>query len=634
MKLKPWQWAILVSPIASIVIFLLIAAGTKIHEWQLNWIWSVFTLVFVGWRWLLVRWTQSSIGNSADAIATASLKLASITADATPLTGDNAERVTAVLQKVITESKLDRPIWEDWTTFWQRCQELIVAIAKIYHPEVKYPLLNIYVTQAYGLIRGTTDDMDEWMQKLAPALDRVTIAQTYEAYETYQKLAPSAQKLLKVWNWAQWLLNPVSAIANRATKQSASLADRQLLVNLGQLTREAALTNLCRQAVALYSGKIPSLPTTLAPDPKNATTQTLREILTTAAPPDRIEQKPIDMLLVGRTGAGKSSLINTLFQTELAVVDVLPSTDKMQNYHWQTPTGESLTLWDSPGYEQASRADLRSQVLDYAATADLLLLVTPALDPALQMDLNFLQEIKQTVPDLPIITIVTQVDRLRPLREWMPPYDWQWGTRPKEVAIREATAYRSELLGEYCDLVLPLVNADPIAARSAWGVETLSLALLQKIEPSKQIRLARFLIDLDARVVAAAQIIDRYSLQMTTTQGLTQLLKSPVLEFISTLTTGSPALAQLLAAQIPVEQLPVVIGKLQMAYDLYLLLNTSESKSPDFDLRSLWPLLLNNTAAPNKNAYACGHALVEYWTKSIAVDRLQERFSYYLQADN
>jgi uncharacterized protein len=642
MKLQPWQWAILVSPIASIVIFLLIAAGTKIHEWQLNWIWGVFTLVFVGWRWLLVRWTQAAIGNSADAIALASLELASITADATPLAGDTADLVTSVLQKILTESKLDRPIWEDWATFWQRCQELIVAIAKIYHPEVKYPLLNIYVTQAYGLIRGTTDDMDEWMQKLAPALDRVTIAQTYEAYETYQKLAPSAQKLLKVWNWAQWLLNPVSAIARSTTQKSASLADRQLLVNLGQLTREAALTNLCRQAVTLYSGKIPSLPSTVTPDPITAKTQTLKEILVAAAPPAQIDQKPIDILLVGRTGAGKSSLINTLFQAELAVVDVLPSTDKIQNYHWQTPTGESLNLWDSPGYEQASRADLRSQVLDYAATADLLLLVTPALDPALQMDLDFLQEIKSTVPDLPIVTIVTQVDRVRPLREWTPPYDWQWGTRPKEVAIREATAYRSELLGAYCDLVLPIVNADLRIDRLAWGIDTLSLALLQKIEPSKQIRLARFLRNLDARIVAAAQIIDRYSLQMTTTQGLTQLLKSPVLEFISTVTTGSPALAQLLAAQIPVEQLPVVIGKLQMAYDLYLLLNTSQPESLaqslgtsiDFDLLSLWPLLLNNTAAPNKNAYAFGHALVEYWTRSIAVDRLPERFSHYLQTDN
>jgi uncharacterized protein len=632
MQLKPWQWAILVSPIASIVIFLLVAAGVKIHEWELNWIWGVFTLVFVGWRWLLVRWTQkSSIGRSADMIAAASRELESITANATPLNGEAADLVTAVLQQVITASQLDRPIWEDWAMFWSRCQELIVAIAKIYHPEVKYPLLNIYVTQAYGLIRGTTDDMDQWMQKLAPALDRVTIAQTYEAYETYKKLEPSAQKLLKVWNWAQWIINPVKAIAKLATKESASVADRQLLVNLGQLTREAALTNLCRQAVALYSGEIQALPTPVAQVAPAANTQTLRDILTAAEPPAQVELKPIDILLVGRTGAGKSSLINTLFQAELAVVDVLPSTDKIQNYQWQIPSGESLTLWDSPGYEQASREDLRERVLTYAATADLLLLVTPALDPALQMDLDFLQTLKQTNPDLPIVTIVTQVDRVRPLREWTPPYDWQYGTRPKEIAIREATAYRNEFLAEYCDLVLPLVNADPSIDRLAWGMDTLSLALLESIEPSKQIRLARFFRNLDARIVAAAQIIDRYSLQMTTTQGLTQLLKSPVLEFISTLTTGTPALAQLLAAQIPVEQLPMVIGKLQMAYDLHSLLNNSQTNIIDFDLLSLWSLLLNNSAAPNKNAYAFGHALVEYWTQSLTTKQLQIQFDRYLQ---
>lgn len=185
-RLKVWQWVVLATPIATIVGFLLVAAGWQLHEWGISWIWGVFTLVFVGWRWLLVKWTRPAVDQVEAIVAKFSEELESEKGDkiALPVGNDATNQAEAALKEILETAQSDPPMWEDWQTFWQRCQELVVAIAQIYNPEVKYPLLNIYVPQAYGLIRGTVDDLDEWMQKLSPALNQVTIGQAYQAYES------------------------------------------------------------------------------------------------------------------------------------------------------------------------------------------------------------------------------------------------------------------------------------------------------------------------------------------------------------------------------------------------------------------------------------------------------------------
>jgi uncharacterized protein len=639
-SIKPWQIVVLVLPIAAIIIFLLVAAGSQIHDWGLNWIWGVVVVIFTLWRWLLVKWTKSPLVEMEEAIAEIKEELSAQDSEL-DIAADKQQQINTALEQVIAKTKTDEPMWSDWQTFWQRCLELVSAIAHTYNPEVKRPLLNIYLPQAYGLIRGTVDDTDRAMQKLAPVLNRVSIGQVVEAFEVYRKLEPSARKLGKIFNWSQWLINPTAAVAKQVTKKFNNQANQELLLNFGQLMREVALRNLARQAIALYGDATITIPLPeVTPDPAlpKAQTKTLRAILESVEPETEVAQKPVKIILVGRTGAGKSSLINTLFQASLAEVDILPSTEQIKTYTWKTPTNEVLNLLDTPGYEQVKRPELRlpegyasrSQVLDYAATADLLLLVTPALDPALQMDLDFLQTLKQDLPDLSVIGIVTQVDRLRPIREWNPPYDWQEGTQPKEKSIREATSYRVEQLGDICELILPIVTEDLSSNRAAWNIEALSLELVQAIAPSKQLRLARFLRNLDARSAAAAKIIDRYTRQMATTQGLTSLLKSPILKFISTITTGNPTLAYVLAEQIPVEQAPIVMGKLQMAYDLYTLINP-ESSISNFDLRSIWSLLLENNSVGNNNAWAFGHALVEYWSKNLNSEQLRDRYDFYLQ---
>ena len=91
---------------------------------------------------------------------------------------------------------------------------------------------------------------------------------------------------------------------------------------------------------------------------------------------------------------------------------------------------------------------------------------------------------------------------------------------------------------------------------------------------------------------------------MSTAQGLTALLKSPILGFLSTLMTGSPQLATILAAQLPLEEAPVVLGKLQMSYDLYNLLGQTHQ---NFDLLAIWPLAQKKDQSIEQQTWALGH---------------------------
>lgn len=627
LKLRRWQWIALAVPPLVLLSGLAVLAGMQLHTWGLSWVWALVAIAIVLWRWLFSRWTKPSQLALEEKLGTVRSQLqGTLSATATPVP---AERVEAVLRETLEKAREDLPLWEDWPTFTQRCQTLIREIANLYYPQEKYPLLNIYVPQAYGLIRGTVDDLDRYMSVAAPALDKVTVAQVYQTYETYRALETPLRRLWTVVDLSRWLWNPIGAVAREVGRPLGNQANQQLLINFSQTLRETALTILCKQAIALYGGDaaLQFQPTT----PSEPQSQTLRALMESAETAQAVAAEPINLLLVGRTGAGKSSLINTLFQQERAAVDVLPSTDQITRYRWQTPADEVLNLWDTPGYEQVDRPDLRRQVLSQALQADVILLVNPALDPALDPDVAFLQDVAREGQTIPSFLVLTQVDRLRPVREWQPPYDWQAGDRPKERNIRAAVDYRQEQLGQWVQYILPVVTQSEADQRAPWGSDALATQLVAAIAPAKSQRLAQFLRSREARIAAAIRLVERYAIQMSSGQGIVALVKTPLFAFLSARFTGTPELGMLLAQSIPAEQVPVVASKMMLTYELAGLLNESGSLFRPGEILKLWPILLQGSdRPPAQNAWAWGQALVEYWTKDLTTDALKNRFDYHL----
>jgi uncharacterized protein len=132
-----------------------------------------------------------------------------------------------------------------------------------------------------------------------------------------------------------------------------------------------------------------------------------------------------------------------------------------------------LTLLDTAGYGRAgAEKDHLEETADAVRSADLVLWVTHARNPARKADADFFARLRQWFRDRPhlrfppVVVVLTHVDLLTPAMEWAPPYDWAGGTRPKERSMADAIAAAQESFPDVNGLV-PVCGA----AGKEWGVQ-------------------------------------------------------------------------------------------------------------------------------------------------------------------
>ncbi len=366
----------------------------------------------------------------------------------------------------------------DWIlTLGQRATE---TVARCFHPKVEKPLLELTVPHTLLVIERASRDLRFDIMENIPFSNRLTIGDLFRM----QRWKDKAERFFDIYRAGRMIINPVDGLLGEAWRH---LRERSFIQARDELHRwflRAYVRKVGYYAIDLYSGRL------MLTDEKQPTQ--VAQTHTDAAVAD---ENPLHILVLGRSNAGKSSLINALFNQLTTAVDVLPDNTRMLKPFVLSRDGiEHALIFDTPGCD--STYFDANQLLSAAQTADLVMWVSPSNRPDRQierecLDLLRVEFSKQTCRRLPpLLVVASYIDLLRPANEWQPPYDLTRSENSKAANISAALQVIAN------DLAVPVERVIPVCLQEnrVYNVDdTLWAAMLSVQSEAQRTRLLRCL---------------------------------------------------------------------------------------------------------------------------------------------
>lgn len=218
-----------------------------------------------------------------------------------------------------------------------------------------------------------------------------------------------------------------------------------------------------------------------------------------------IEARAPRFAIVGRRGAGKSSILNAIFGSPVAKIGSVKAETQLGKWFPFSDKKGSMEILDTRGLNegldpQKAMSDLKSCLNEKLPDAFIFLNKAKEVDAHINADINSLKELYDYVKEeysynIPIITVASQVDELDPKSDHIPPFKDQ---KLKNIEI--ATTH----LNEYVNKVIPnssykigissyleFDDNKNITFDSRWNIDKLIELLIEHIPQSAQLELAK-----------------------------------------------------------------------------------------------------------------------------------------------
>lgn len=486
MMKRAWPWLLMLF-IGSLPFLVLMACGAWwLWQQQWFWIWLNASAACTGLIWIVSRWLNRAKKKALNERA--------VKPDA-PFSQRDQAAWDAVQALVPTINQDTRKRLDQLDTWLKLGQQVLLTVAGHYRPQTKQPEMDIPVTELLRLAEQVCHDLHRQIHGHIPFSHVITLADGLNLQRWLDHLsdANTALRLGRV------VLNPMSGVLQELKNYAQDKAVALTVPRLQDWLLETYIQKVGHYAIMLYSGR-------MAVEPQK------QDLLSAKSKGDELQarerqqtqnQEPIRILVAGQTNAGKSTLINTLFDSPRAAADVISCTDAIVPYTLERDGEFSGLIFDTPGYgENTGWIHDNRQELD---RTDLVMLVCHANNAARAADRRFIKEFHQhylaqpnrKIP--PIIVVVTHIDELRPVREWRPPYDVAEPDCVKAVNIRTAMdAIQQDLALPENTAIVPVSLADNDGL-GTYNVDSLWLVMGRQMDEANRSRLLRCLKDAKTR---------------------------------------------------------------------------------------------------------------------------------------